>query len=83
MTHAETESPPISTSIVETVADAEDVDPAELTTYLYDAIDIDALNDLFSTPSRTNQTDIYMTFTYHGYEITASHDYVSIEEHDK
>jgi hypothetical protein len=58
----------LSLMVIESVADAERVDPAELSTPLTDAIDPDALDALFR--SETGR----LAFEYSGYEIIAKAD---------
>lgn len=81
MTQTGTVTPPMSQTIVETVADAEDVDPAELTPPLYDVVDTDALDEFIDATPVTDGANIRVTFTYHGYEITVLGDgHVTVEE---
>lgn len=60
----------ISQAVVEAVAEAEGVDPTELTP-LYAAIDPDALESLFepSLPSTDGRVVGEIRFPYHGYEV--------------
>lgn len=68
----------VSASVAATVADAEDLDSAELSPPLYDAIDTSALNDLIATTDSAT----HVIFAYHGYEITVRGDrHVSLDEH--
>lgn len=64
----------LSRTIVETVAEAEGVEPTELDTCLYDIIDPDALNDLFQYGEDGPTTEGTVSFTYHGYEVTVHSD---------
>lgn len=68
------ESPTISQSIVERIADAEGVAPNDLDACLYDVIDPDALNELFA--NRDTDTAILGTvsFEFHGYDVTVQRD---------
>lgn len=77
------DAPPVTHTIAETVADAEGVDTVELTPPLHDAVDTDALQDLFATTSGTDQSDIHVTFTYHGRKISVNNNYVSVEDLDE
>ncbi|UPV99123.1 hypothetical protein M0R88_11360 [Halorussus gelatinilyticus] len=71
----------ISQSVVEAVAEAEDVDPMELSPPLYEVIDPDALDQVFAASPTNGRMDGQVTFTYNGYEVTVSGDgYVSVEE---
>jgi hypothetical protein len=51
-------------AVVTAVADAEGVDPTELTQPLYDAVDPEALDTVF------RRSDGWITFEYYGYVIT-------------
>lgn len=58
---------PVSSQVIEMVADSKDVDPTDLPA-LYDCIDPDALDDLF-TPNQntpTNRHSIQVQFCYAG-----------------
>ena len=57
----------LSMAIVEAVAEREGVDATELGAPLYEAIDTEALETLFSTS--TAGADASVTFTYCGYSI--------------
>lgn len=61
----DTENTPVY-AVVSAVAEAEDADPVDLPP-LYNAIDPDALNDLFT--SRPEQTVERVTFRYVGYDV--------------
>lgn len=70
----------VSQTIVETIAEAEGIDPLELTPPLYDVIDPDALADLF-TDGRTIGRII---FNYNSFEVSVFSDgYVSIDTNGK
>ena len=58
----------LSTAVVRTVADAEGVDPVELGTPLYEAVDSEALDELFAAGEGA------VTFEYYGYLVTAHSD---------
>ena len=55
---------PLSTAVVEAVADAKAVDPTELSQPLYSDVDPETLDDLFKTDTGR------VTFHYHGYSVT-------------
>lgn len=60
-----------STAVIDAVADAADVDPADLGTPLYDVIDPDALDNLFS--DRHNgmpRANGHVSFSLLGYDVT-------------
>lgn len=57
----------VTAKIVSAVADREGVDPMELDTRLYEAIDPDALSTLVEGASGTNLT---LGFDYAGYRVT-------------
>ncbi|WP_162224610.1 HalOD1 output domain-containing protein [Halorussus amylolyticus] len=66
---------PLSTAVIDAVADAADVEPAELGASLYDQIDPDALDNLFS--DRHNgipRGSGHVVFSLLGYEITVYSD---------
>lgn len=68
-------------TIVEEIAGLEDVDPLTLTPPLFEVIDSDALEQLFAAASTGARTDVQVTFSYNGYEITVCDDGdVSVEE---
>lgn len=70
----------VSDNVVEKVADVAGVDPSELTPSLYDAIDPDALDQIFATTATADRTAGQVTFPYNGYEVTVYGDgYVSVE----
>ncbi|WP_276300586.1 HalOD1 output domain-containing protein [Halorussus lipolyticus] len=87
-THGITESEtydrdrPLSAAVVDAVADAADVDPAEIGTPLYDQIDPDALDNLFS--DRHNgmpRGSGHVVFSLLDYEVTVYSDgYVVVRE---
>lgn len=58
-------------AVIRAVSDAEGVDPEDLESPLYEAIDPDALDGLFA--GRANTTG-RIVFRYHGYTVTVSSD---------
>jgi len=65
----------VSWAIIETVAEAEGVDPIELEPPLYEKIDPDALNQLLQPTTARKSTSVdCLTFTYSGYEVTVYSD---------
>jgi len=54
----------LSTAVIGAVADAEDVDPTDLTEPLYNVVNTDALDALFQAETGT------LTFEYHGYRVS-------------
>lgn len=58
------ESSSLSEPVMEAIAAAENVEPGEVSTPLYDVIDPDALDALF------RDTNGSVTFTYRDYEVT-------------
>ena len=73
---------PLSAAVINAVADAADVDPAEIGTPLYDEIDPDALDNLFS--DRHNgmpRGSGHVVFSLLDYEVTVYSDgYVVVRE---
>ncbi|MFC6720738.1 HalOD1 output domain-containing protein [Halobacteriaceae archaeon SHR40] len=70
----------VTNEVVEKVAEAEDVDPLELTPPLYEVIDPDALDQIFASTPTAGGIEGQMTFFYNGYEVTVSGDgYVSVQ----
>ena len=61
----------LSQSVIAAVADAEGVDPTELSVPLYEAIDPDALDALFRSDGVAAGQ---IRFSYHGYQITVYDD---------
>ena len=66
------EDRPISETVVKAVAERENVDPLDLDQRLYEAIDPDALDSLFS-PAGGVATD-RITFTFCGHEVRVDRD---------
>ena len=65
-------------TVIEAIADAEGADPTELNPPLYEAIDPDALENLFDDGRMIGK----IIFNYHGYEVSVFPDgYVSINDH--
>ena len=64
---------PLSEKVVDTVAEYEGVDPVDLDPRLYQAVDPDALDQLFGSSERAD-ADLEITFTYSGYEVVARSD---------
>ncbi|WP_137283362.1 HalOD1 output domain-containing protein [Halorussus salinisoli] len=73
---------PLSTAVIHAVADAADVDPAELGTPLYDQIDPDALDNLFSDKHNgMPRGSGHVVFSLLDYEVTVYSDgYVVVRE---
>lgn len=62
----------LSRAVIEAVADREGVDPSELSTPLFDAIDPDSLDSLFTpTDNGHPRPTGRISFFYAGYEVTA------------
>lgn len=61
-----------SETVIERIAQHEDVDPAELTP-LFDAIDPDALDAMIDGAERRN-TPLDIVFSYHGHHVTVTSD---------
>lgn len=79
-----TERSSVSQSVVEAIAEAEGVDPTEVTPPLYSAIDPTALDEIFTSTPTTGREGGRVVFTYEGYEVTVSGDgYVSVAERDE
>lgn len=62
----------VSEVVIEAVAEAEGIDPVELTPPLYDVIDPDALERFFCRPPSADQMQTRVTFPYSGYEVTVT-----------
>lgn len=61
----------LTSNILETVAEAEGVQPTQLTVPLFKSVDPDALEALFANQ---NNTTGRVTFDYHGYTVTVRSD---------
>lgn len=72
----------LSTAVVKAIAEREGVDPLEMDPPLYDVIDPDALNTLFTGPANVGDARPEgIVFEYNGYEIKVTSDGdVHIEE---
>lgn len=80
---ATAEASNLSQLVVEAVADAEGVDPLELSSPLYEVIDPDALDQVFAVTSTDGRRDGQVTLSYNGYEVTVCGDgYVTVEERE-
>jgi hypothetical protein len=64
----------VSRAVVEQVAAAEGIDPVDITVPLFEVIDPDALDSLFSSDGQPLPGDGKVTFGYHGYRVTVSSD---------
>lgn len=64
----------VSNEVIKKVAEAEDLDPLELTSPLYDVIDPDALDLVFATTPTAGRMEGTVTFSYHGYDVTVRGD---------
>lgn len=72
----------LSAAVVEAVADAEGVDPAELRPSLYDVIDPDGLEMLYAQPSRARASNLRVTFAYGPWTVHVDRDgTVQLTEH--
>lgn len=70
-----------SERVVDAVADAEGVEPWELTTPLYEVVDPDALDELFrQSRTATDAAGPSVTFSYCGYSVTVTGDDVAVAE---
>lgn len=74
----------VSDSVVEAVAEAEGVDPLELTPPLFEVIDPDALDQVFAPTPTDGRMEGQVTFSYKGYNVTVHGDgYVSVESREE
>lgn len=65
----------MSEAVINAVACAEGVDPLSIHTPLYEAIDPDALDELFSRRRDDDEASTFqIRFTFHGYEINVRDD---------
>ena len=64
----------VSQAVIETVAEAEGVDTEDLTPPLYDVVNPDALEQLFSATSTAGRTEGKVVFSYRTHEITVTAD---------
>jgi hypothetical protein len=68
-----TNSTQLGTRIVHEVAAREGVDPTNLGTRLYDAIDVDALESIVANATeRGDSGEVCVAFDFHGYRITVT-----------
>ena len=64
-----------STKVVRAVAAYEGVDPTKFDEPLYDVIDLEALDSLFTErPTGDSRVDGHVVFTYGDYQVTVSSD---------
>lgn len=63
-----------SEAVIEAVARRAGVDPLDLKTPLYDAIDPDELDVLLDGAGRAGRSPVEVTFRYHGYTVTIDGD---------
>lgn len=68
---------PVSERIIETVAVREGVDPVDLQTPLYEAIDTEALDAMFAATDGDIHS-LEVEFTYCGHELRVTHEDVEI-----
>jgi len=69
-----TEPQSASQAVVEAVAARAGVDPLDLETPLYDALEPDELDGLLEGPDREGQSPVEVTFRYYGYVVTVDSD---------
>ena len=60
----------VSRAVVEAIAEADGVEPQELTPPLYEAINTDALERLFAATSTAGRADGEVVFAYGAYEVS-------------
>lgn len=60
----------LSTNVIYAIAEQEGVDPMQLDPPLFEAVDLDALEALFSTSGTPSVDNV--TFSYNGYEVSVS-----------
>lgn len=82
MSKAQQTPRPISQQVVDAVAEAEDIDPVDVTPRLYHAIDADALDSMFELQSKNTNPGLDVSFDYCGYEVSIESD-GSISLHDE
>lgn len=72
----------LSAEIVERVAEAEGVEPSELETPLFEVVDPDALEQVFSSmPDGPDRQAGEVRFEYYGYQVTVTaHGDISLTE---
>ena len=63
-----------SEAVIDAVARRVGVDPIELETPLYDAVDPDELDALLDGANRAGRSTVEVTFRYHGYIVTVDGD---------
>lgn len=71
---------PASERVIETVAVREGIDPVDLEPPLYEAIDTEALDAVFTAPGDGTATSLEVAFTYCGYDLRVTRDDVEILE---
>lgn len=71
--NSSTNQRPLSEKVVDAVAEHEGVDPVDLDPRLYQVVDPDALDQLFSASQRTD-ADLEIAFTYSDSEVVARSD---------
>lgn len=70
----------VSNEVVERVAEAEDVDPLELTPPSYEVIDPGALDQIFASTPTAGRMEGQLTFSDAGHEVIVCGDgYVSVQ----
>lgn len=62
-----------STAIIEHIADQTDQDPLDMPP-LHRSIDADALDELLTHASAASSSDVEITFSYDGFDVTVSSD---------
>ena len=70
-------SQPPSQQVVEAVARMEGASPHELSTPLYDALEVDALDTLATKATEPDTSPILLTFAYLGYDVRVESDCAS------
>lgn len=69
------DSAPLSMAVITALAEHEEVEPVELDPQLYEVIDPDALDGLFTRHrDTTRSTTGRLTFSYNGYDVDVTSD---------
>lgn len=68
------QKPTASEAVIEAVARRNGLDPLELKTPLYDAIDSDRLDTLVESARQRGNSTVEVTFEYSGYTVTVNGD---------